>query len=119
MGLAAEDATRYIHEFSGGQRQRADHPAGADHPRRGGLGARRAGAGADPRLAGRTVGPLRAELSVHQPRSERGAHDHRPGDGDEGRRDRRAWRDRGHVRRAEASLHARASGRRAGSGGHG
>ena len=34
----------------------ADHPAEADHPRRGGLGARRAGPGADPRPARRPHG---------------------------------------------------------------
>jgi peptide/nickel transport system ATP-binding protein len=52
VGMAASDARRFPHEFSGGQRQSAYHGAGGRGLRRGGLCPGRAGARADSRSVG-------------------------------------------------------------------
>ncbi len=89
-------------------RDRAGHrdPAETGDPGRGRVGAGRNDPGADPRPAGRSAKAVRAELPLHQPRPERGAGDHRPGAGDEGRKDRRGRGDRDGVRESRARLHA-------------
>ena len=54
-------------------RPRARLQAGIHRLRRADLGARRLGAGADPQSDARPAGPLRPDLSVHQPQSRGGA----------------------------------------------
>ena len=101
VGLGPEAAGKYIHEFSGGQRQRIAIARAlvirpeSDRAGRGGLGARRAGPGADPRPSGGLAGALWSGLPFHQPRPVGGARDHRQGHGDAGRQDRGRGEDRG------------------------
>ena len=77
VGLPADAADRYPHEFSGGQRQRIGlaralsvEPDG--HPRRrAGLGARRVDPGADHQPPRRPPGSPRPHARVHRPRPRR------------------------------------------------
>ena len=70
-------------------RARAGAVAAAGDPRRGGVGARQVGRGAGAQSAGRSQARVRPDLSLHQPRSQRGALHLRPRAGDVSRRSRR------------------------------
>ncbi len=93
----------------GEHRARAGAPAAAGDPRRGGVGARQVGRGAGAEHAGRPQERARPDLSLYQPRSQRGAVSQRPRDGDVSRQDRRDRRCRGDLRQSAASLYARAA----------
>ena len=101
VGLKAEHAQRYPHEFSGGQRQRIAiaralaRRTETHRLRRAGVGARRLDPGADPQSAAGSAAAARPRLHLHQPRP-RGGAPHRRSD----RRDvsRPHRRDRGHAR---------------------
>ena len=84
-GSQPDVAPLFPHEFSGGQRQRDRHRAGAGdrHPAhragRAGLGARRVGAGADHQPARAPAADARRELPLHRPRPGHGGA-HQPSD---------------------------------------
>ena len=71
-------------------RARAGTVAAARDPRRGGVGARQIGRGAGAQSAGRSQARIRTDLSLHQPRSQRGALHQRSRAGDVSRRGGRA-----------------------------
>jgi peptide/nickel transport system ATP-binding protein len=81
--LPREASRRWPHEFSGGQRQRIgiaarSRPSPTHRLRRGGLGARCFGQGADRQPAAGPAARAWPRASVHQPRPRhRRAHDHR------------------------------------------
>ena len=113
---------RWPHEFSGGQRQRIGiaralaRGARTDRLRRGGLGARRLGQGADRQPAAGSAARVRPRAAVHQPRPrDRRAHD-APRRGDVSRQDRRDGAEAADLRRAKASLHQGAAVGGAGAG---
>ena len=96
VGLSAEAADRYPHEFSGGQRQRiciaralAVEPAG-HRLRRAHQRPRRLGAGPDPEPAQGPAAGARALLSVHHPQHLGGVLPRPRGRGDVPGADRRA-----------------------------
>ena len=91
-------------------RARAGAVAAAGDPRRGGVGAGQIGRGAGAQSAGRSQARVRPDLSVHQPRSQRGALHLRPRAGDVSRRGRRARPGRPGLGCAGASLYAGAAG---------
>ncbi|CAA9213602.1 MAG: Oligopeptide transport ATP-binding protein OppF, partial [uncultured Acetobacteraceae bacterium] len=89
--------------------------AGPHHLRRGGLGARRFGQGADRQPAPGPPERVAPRPAVHLPRpGHRGAHD-APGRGDVPRQDRGGGAQAQPLRRAQAPLHGSAALRRAGA----
>ncbi|MGY4497398.1 peptide/nickel transport system ATP-binding protein [Bradyrhizobium sp. GM24.11] len=118
VGLTADMAARFPHEFSGGQRQRiciarrACARTKIDCRGRSGLRARCLGQGASRQFDARPSGQHGARLSLHFPRHCGGRADEPSRRGDVSRRDRRDRPAGRLVRQPAASLHQETDGRR-------
>src|SRR5215213_7805038 len=97
-------------------RPRARHGTRGADRRRGGLGARRVGAGAGARPHRRREAPLRPRRALHHPRPARRGPDLRPHHGHGEGLGGRGGPDAPRLQRARASLHQGAAGGRAGPG---